>query len=459
MGDSIGLLLLLQVVLIALNAVFASAEIAVISVNDTKMERLAEEGDTRAKRLLKLTQEPAKFLATIQVAITLSGFLGSAFAADNFSGPLVDWLVSLGVTIPRSTLSTIAVIVITLVLSYFTLIFGELVPKRIAMKKSEQLSMKISGLVSAISVAFKPIVWFLSVSTNLVLRLCGIDPTEAEDEVSEEEIRMLVDAGSEKGIIAYQEKEFIQNVFEFDDINAGDIATHRTDVDILWMDDDLDAWAETIHDTRHTRYPVCDDSPDHVIGILNAKDYFRLEDKTKENIFATAVRPAYFVPETIKADVLFRNMKKTRHVMAVVMDEYGGMVGVVTLYDLVEELVGELNDEPDEFQAPEPHIEKTGENTWSVIGNVELSDVEEALGIEIETEEDIDTFTGLVFDELGMIPNEGAQNIDLEIRNMKIHVSSIAEHQIEAATIILKEESKEADPEKKEVRKEAKGAE
>ena len=459
MGDSIGLLLLLQVVLIALNAVFASAEIAVISVNDTKMERLAEEGDTRAKRLLKLTQEPAKFLATIQVAITLSGFLGSAFAADNFSGPLVDWLVSLGVTIPRSTLSTIAVIVITLVLSYFTLIFGELVPKRIAMKKSEQLSMKISGLVSAISVAFKPIVWFLSVSTNLVLRLCGIDPTETEDEVSEEEIRMLVDAGSEKGIIAYQEKEFIQNVFEFDDINAGDIATHRTDVDILWMDDDLDAWAETIHDTRHTRYPVCDGSPDHVIGILNAKDYFRLEDKTKENIFATAVRPAYFVPETIKADVLFRNMKKTRHVMAVVMDEYGGMVGVVTLYDLVEELVGELNDEPDEFQAPEPHLEKTGENTWSVIGNVELSDVEEALGIEIETEEDIDTFTGLVFDELGMIPNEGAQNIDLEIRNMKIHVSSIAEHQIEAATIILKEEPKEADPEKKEVRKEAKGAE
>ena len=459
MGNSIGLLLLLQVVLIALNAVFASAEIAVISVNDTKMERLAEEGDTRAKRLLKLTQEPAKFLATIQVAITLSGFLGSAFAADNFSGPLVDWLVSLGVTIPRSTLSTIAVIVITLVLSYFTLIFGELVPERIAMKKSEQLSMKISGLVSAISVAFKPIVWFLSVSTNLVLRLCGIDPTETEDEVSEEEIRMLVDAGSEKGIIAYQEKEFIQNVFEFDDINAGDIATHRTDVDILWMDDDLDAWAETIHDTRHTRYPVCDGSPDHVIGILNAKDYFRLEDKTKENIFATAVRPAYFVPETIKADVLFRNMKKTRHVMAVVMDEYGGMVGVVTLYDLVEELVGELNDEPDEFQAPEPHIEKTGENTWSVIGNVELSDVEEALGIEIETEEDIDTFTGLVFDELGMIPNEGAQNIDLEIRNMKIHVSSIAEHQIEAATIILKEESKEADPEKKEVRKEVKGAE
>lgn len=457
MDNSIILLLLLQVVLIALNAVFASAEIAVISLNETKMERMAEEGDNRAKRLLHLTQEPAKFLATIQIAITLSGFLGSAFAADNFSDPLVEWLIGLGVSIPRSTLSAIAVIVITIILSYFTLIFGELVPKRIAMKRTEQLAMKISGLVSAISVAFKPIVWFLSVSTNLVLRLCGIDPSETEDEVSEEEIRMLVDAGSEKGIIAYQEKEFIQNVFEFDDINAGDIATHRTDVDILWLEDDVDTWAATIHDTRHTRYPVCDGSPDHVIGILNAKDYFRLDNKTKENIFASAVRPAYFVPETIKADVLFRNMKKTSHVMAVVMDEHGGMVGVVTLYDLVEELVGELNDDPEDFQTVEPHIEKTGENTWSVIGNVELSEVEDALGIEIESE-DVDTFTGLVFDALGMIPDEGAQNIDLEIQNMKIHVSSIAEHQIEAATIVLRtEEPEETEPEKKESRKEGKG--
>ena len=440
MGNSIILLLLLQVVLIALNAVFACAEIAVLSVNDTKLEHMAEEGDTKAKRLLRLTQEPARFLATIQVAITLSGFLGSAFAADNFSEPLVEWLIRLGVTIPRSTLSTIAVIVITIILSYFTLVFGELVPKRIAMKKSEQFAMKISGLVSTISVAFKPVVWFLSVSTNLVLRLCGIDPTETEDEVSEEEIRMLVDAGSAKGIIAYQEKEFIQNVFEFNDINAGEIATHRTDVSIIWMEDDEKAWAETIHDSRHTRYPVCDGSPDNVVGILNAKDYFRLEDKTKENILACAVRPAYFVPETIKADVLFRNMQKNRNSMAVVLDEYGGMVGVVTIFDLVEELVGELNDEPDDPQNMDPYIEKTGENTWYVYGNVELSDIEDALDIEIESASDVDTFTGLVFDALGMIPDEGPQSIDLEIQNMMIHISSIAEHQIETATIELKQE-------------------
>lgn len=446
MGNSIGLLLLLQIVLIALNAVFASAEIAVLSVNETKLERVAEEGNVRAKRLFRLTQEPAKFLATIQVAITLSGFLGSAFAADNFSEPLVNWLLKIGVKMPASTLSTIAVVLITIILSYFTLVFGELVPKRIAMKKSEQLAMSISGLVSAISVAFKPLVWFLSVSTNLVLRICGIDPNEAEDEVSEEEIRMLVDAGSAKGIIAYQEKEFIQNVFEFNDINAGEIATHRTDVAILWMDDDENAWAETIHDSRHTRYPVCDGSPDNVIGILNAKDYFRLENKTKDNILASAVRPAYFVPETIKADVLFRNMQKNRNSMAVVLDEYGGMVGVVTLFDLVEELVGELNDEPDDPQNLDPYIEKTGENIWNVYGNVELSEIEDALDIEIESASDVDTFTGLVFDALGMIPDEGPQSIDLEIQNMVIHISSIAEHQIEAATIMLKEEEKEVPP-------------
>ena len=276
-----------------------------------------------------------------------------------------------------------------------------------------------------------------------MLRICGIDPNEAEEEVSEEEIRMLVDAGSAKGIIAYQEKEFIQNVFEFNDTTAGEIATHRTEVAILWLDDGEDTWAETIHESRHTRYPVCDGSPDNVVGILNAKDYFRLEDKTKENILATSVRPAYFVPETIKADVLFRNMQKSRTAMAVVLDEYGGMVGVITLFDLVEELVGELNDEPDDPQNMDPYIEQTGENTWDVFGNVELSDIEDALGIEIESASDVDTFTGLVFDALGMIPAEGPQSIDLEIQNMMIHISSIAEHQIETAAIILKKEEAE----------------
>ncbi len=437
MDSSILFLLLLQVVLIALNAIFASAEIAVLSINEMKLERMSKEGNAKAARLFRLTKEPAKFLATIQVAITLSGFLGSAFAADNFSEPLVDFVIGLGVNLPRESLDAIAVIVITLILSYFTLIFGELVPKRVAMKKSEELAMSISGLVSGISFAFKPIVWFLSASTNVVLRLLGIDPNEVEDEISEEEIRMLVDAGSEKGTIDIQEKEFIQNVFEFNDITAGEITTHRTDVAILGIEDSIEEWDDIIHEHRHTRYPVCEGSADNVLGVLNAKDYFRLEDKSRESIMKHAVHPAYFVPETMKADVLFLNMKKTSNTMAIVLDEYGGMVGIVTLYDLIEELVGELVDEPEDETDPDPYLEQVDDRTWNIFGNVELRELEEATGLEIDTK-DYDTFTGLVFDTLGKIPNDGKQEIQLELPSMNIVVKEVVAHQIEKATVTLK---------------------
>jgi len=433
LGSSIGFLLLLQVILIALNAVFACAEIAVLSINETKLERMAEQGDKRAKRLVRLTREPAKFLSTIQVAITLSGFLGSAFAADNFSEPLVDWIISLGVGIPRATLDSIAVILITLILSYFTLVFGELVPKRIAMQKSEKLGMAISGLVSGISIVFKPIVWLLTISTNGMLRLLGIDPNASEEQVSEEEIRMMVDAGSEKGAIDEQEKEFIQNVFEFDDLTAEEIATHRTDVTILWTEDSMDEWAATIHESRHTLYPVCEDSPDKIIGILNAKDYFRLEDKSRENVMSI-VKPAFFVPATIKADVLFRKMKKNRSGMAMVLDEYGGMEGIITINDLIEELVGDLGEDTPEEEANEPHIEQLDENSWMIIGNVELSDIEETLSVDIGLEE-VDTFTGLVFNELDMVPDDGDQNIELEFKGLMIQISRVEEHQIALAKV------------------------
>lgn len=442
MGSSIAFLLFIQIVLIALNAVFASAEIAVLTVNEAKLERMAEQGNKRAGRLFRLTREPAKFLATIQVAITLSGFLGSAFAADNFSDPLVDLILGLGVSIPRATLDVIAVVLITLILSYVTLIFGELVPKRIAMKRSEQIAMGISGIVSGISVAFKPLVWLLSVSTNLVLRLCGIDPNEAEDQVSEEEIRMMVDAGSENGTIDHQEKEFIQNVFEFNDIMVGNISTHRTDVVVLWLEDSDEVWEKTIHESRHTLYPVCDGSPDKIVGILNAKDYFRLGDKSRRSVMAQAVHSAYFVPETIKADLLFRNMKKTRNTMAVVMDEYGGMVGIITLYDLIEELVGDLGDEPDDPGDPEPYIEKLDSGLWKLVGNVPLKDIHEATGLEL-CSEDYDTFTGFVFDALGTIPDNGEQDIDLDIKGMKIHISRILDHQVDLATIAVPQEAED----------------
>lgn len=426
-------LIILQVILIALNAIFACAEIAVLSINETKLERMANQGNKRAKRLFSLTREPAKFLSTIQVAITLSGFLGSAFAADNFSGPLVDWIIGMGVKMSRETLDTIAVVLITLILSYFTLVFGELVPKRVAMKRAEALGLGISGLISGISIVFKPIVWFLSISTNAVLRLIGIDPNEADDQVSEEEIRMMVDAGSEKGAIDEQEKEFIQNVFEFDDLTAEEIATHRTEVTILWAEDAPNVWGETIHDSRHTLYPVCKDSADNVIGILNAKDYFRLDDKTKDNVMAL-VKPAYFVPETIKADILFLNMKKTRNTIAIVLDEYGGMVGIITLNDLIEKLVGDLGEDSPEEAAAEPHIEQIDATTWRIIGNVELSDLEQSLDVEIGME-DVDTFTGLMFSELDMVPDDGEQDIELTYKGLQIHITYIEEHQISSAVI------------------------
>lgn len=427
-------LIILQVVLIALNAIFACAEIAVLSINETKLERMAGDGNKQAKRLFKLTREPAKFLATIQVAITLSGFLGSAFAADNFSEPLVDWVVGLGVRIPRATLDAVAVVLITLILSYFTLVFGELVPKRVAMKRSEQLALSISGLVSGISSAFKPIVWFLTVSTNAVLQLMGIDPNETDEQVNEEEILMMVDAGSEKGAIDEQERAFIQNVFEFDDLTAGQIAIHRTEVAMLWTEDSMEEWARIIHDSRHTLYPVCQDSADNIIGILNAKDYFRLDDKSREHVMRSAVKDPFFVPETIKADVLFRKMKKTRNIMAIVLDEYGGMVGIITLNDLIEQLVGDLGEDTPEEEAAEPHVERLNENTWAVIGNSELNDIEEALDVDLGLEE-VDTFTGLVFGELDMIPNDGAQDIELDFQGLHIRITRVEDHQIAYATV------------------------
>ena len=426
-------MLLLQLFLIALNAVFACAEIAVISINEQKIAKLASQGNKKAQRLAALTSRPARFLATIQVAITLSGFLGSAFAADNFSGTLADWLFDLGIPLSRSTLATVSLILITLILSYFTLVFGELVPKRLAMKKAESLALAMSGLISVISTLFAPVVWFLSLSTNTILRLRRIDPNEEDDPVSEEEILLMVDAGSKKGAIDQEEQEFIQNVFKFDDMTAEEIAIHRTEVTLLWMEESMEEWNRTIYENRFSLYPVCEDSKDHIIGILHTKDYFRLADKSREQVLASAVRPAYFVPENVKADILFRNMKKGRHSMAVVLDEYGGMIGIVTLKDLVEQLVGDLEPEEADKKTLSPKIIRLDSNLWKICGNVELESLEKAIGVMLNREM-YDTFTGLVFNTLGQVPDDG-QEIDLEASDLLIHVSRIHNHQIEEATI------------------------
>lgn len=428
--NDIFLMLFLQIALIALNAIFACAEIAVISMNDVKLSKLSQSGDKRARRLEKLTDQPARFLATIQVAITLSGFLGSAFAAENFSDVIVDWLVSLGVGISPDVMNTLAVILITIVLSYITLVFGELVPKQVAMRNSEKLALGISGLISFVSKAFAPIVALLTLSTNGILRLFGIDPNAVEEEVSEEEIRMMVDVGSEKGTIDSEEREFIQNVFDFDNLSIEDIITHRKDVTFIDTEDEDSVWEETIKGTGYTYYPVCEGSADQVVGILNTKKYFRLEDKSRESIMENAVFPAYFVPETLMADALFRNMKKEKVGLAVVLDEYGGMSGIITIKDLVEELVGDLEDdivseEEDDF------IEPIGENIWKIGGSASLEDVCEALGVSIESEE-YDTLNGLIFHTLETLPDEG---IELETDILKIKVTEIDDLQVKTAIV------------------------
>lgn len=424
-------MLILQIILIALNAVFACAEIAVISMNDNKLAKMVAEGDKRAIRLARLTSQPARFLATIQVAITLSGFLGSAFAAENFSGVLVNWVLSLNVPIDPEVLDSIAVVFITLLLSYFTLVFGELVPKQVAMRNAEKLALGMSGLISGIATVFRPLVGLLTLSTNGVLRLLGIDPNAREDEVSEEEIRMMVDVGSEKGAIDSEEREFIQNVFEFDNIPVRDIITHRTETTVLFMEDDLATWIETIHSTRFTYYPICKETPDHVVGVLNTKVYFRLADKSRENVLREAVTPAYIVPESLMADVLFRNMRRDRERFAVVLDEYGGMSGIITIRDLLEELVGDLEDDDEAEAETLPQIQQLEEGLWDLDGGILLETLTEEIGICLECEE-YDTLNGLVFHHLGTSPEVGDV---IALETVQISVTQVHNYQVTRATL------------------------
>ena len=432
--------LLLQLILIALNAIFACAEIAVISINDIKLQQLEAQGDKRAGRLLKLTSQPAKFLATIQVAITLSGFLGSAFAADNFSDLLVKLLLRLNVPIAEATLDSISVIVITLILSFLTLVLGELVPKRIAMQKAEKLGLAMANMISFFAKLFAPIVWLLTASTNGVLRLFGIDPNAEEEENSEEEIRMMVDAGSKLGTIDVEEREMIQNVFEFDDISVDEFATHRTDIEVLWTEDDDYIWEDTIYSTGFSLYPVCDSTVDNVIGVLNVKDYFRHKEGGRESVMANAVKAPYFVPETLTADVLFKQMKQKRTRFAVLLDEYGGVSGIVTMNDLLEQIVGDLNNGPEE-EDEAPEFEQLEENKWAVRGSLPLDELCENLGITLE-EGDFDTFGGLVFDAYGFFPEDGSR-FEIDIAPMHIKVIDIREHRIERAIITIEKKEDE----------------
>lgn len=424
--DSLPLQILLQVILIALNAVFASAEIAVISFNDIKLQKAADDGDKRAKKLVKLTAEPTNFLGTIQVGITLAGFLGSAFAADNFSGALVGLLMKTGIAIPESVLNSIAVVIITIILSLVTLIFGELVPKRVAMKKAESLSLALSGLLYGFAKVCRPIVWFLTKSTNGVLRLCGINPHVEEEEVTEEQIRMMLDVGSEKGTIDPDEKTMIHNIFELDDTPLDDVMTHRRDLKILWIEDDVSEWEKTIEEEPHRKYLVCSESVDNVKGVMDIRKFYKALYKG-QNV-KSKIEPAYFVPETMNADELFRKMQKLRRHFAVVLDEYGGLSGVVTMSSLLEEIVGslKLSDEPEE-------IVKISDNLWRMDGSVSLDEVSEALDIQLSDDE-YSTLAGLILNELNEFPADGTTPL-VETCGLRLQVTDIHDRRIESVNV------------------------
>jgi putative hemolysin len=430
--------LLLQLALILVNAFFACAEIAVVSMNDVKLENLALQGDVRAKRLFKLTSQPAKFLATIQVAITFAGFLGSAFAADNFAGYLCRALDFLPV--PYAVLETISVILITLILSYVTLVLGELVPKRLAMKNGEKLALAMSSVILFFSRVSAPFVFLLTKSTNGILRLMGIDPNAKDEEVSEEEIKMMVDAGSQNGAIDSQEQEIIHNLFEFDDTTVAEFATHRTDMVVLWMEDSIEAWEETVRAHSHSLYPVCGETVDEIVGILNVKEYFRLEERNKETALAQALRPPFFVPESLKADVLFRKMQKSRYHFAVVIDEYGGTSGIVTMNDLLEQLVGDLTDTEEETEE-RAEITQISDDTWEIQGVAPLEEVKDALQVGLPLEE-YDTFGGYVFGVLGAIPEDGT-TLTVETEDLTVNCTQIENHRLMLATVIKKEKAQD----------------
>ncbi|MCL2579899.1 MAG: hemolysin family protein [Oscillospiraceae bacterium] len=423
--------LLLQLFLITMNAIFVCAEIAVISMNDAKLERLSKENNKQARRLLSLTSQPAKFLATIQVGTTFAGFLASAFAAASFAARLTGWFESFGSPLPTGALNNISVVVITLILSYVTIVLGELVPKRIAMKNAEAIGLGMSGLIYTLSKLFGPVVLLLTASTNAVLRLLGIDPNAEVEKVTEEEIRIMVDAGSEKGAIDLEEKEFIHNLFDFDDITVDKIMTHRTDVAMLWMEESDEEWQKTIYEHRHSIYPICEDDQDNIVGVLNIKDYFRLSDRGRESTMAGAVKPPQFVPESLRADTLLRNMKKNRNHFAVILDEYGGMSGVITMTDLLEQLVGDLDDDnqPDE----PPLIEQLDAGIWRVSGAAPLDEVAKAVDIPLPYDE-YDTFAGLVLSLLDSIPEDGSTP-EMEEFGLRIRIDLIQDHRIETATI------------------------
>ena len=410
-------------ILILINAFFAATEIAFISINDAKIEKQAKEGNKKAKQIKKMLREPSKFLATIQIGITLAGFLSSAFAADAFAddlAPMLQNLMPLGLAAWRN----ISIILITIILSYFSLIFGELVPKRLAMRNSEKIAFGTIGIIRTISIITAPFVKLLTASTNGVSKLFGISGTD-EETVTEEEIRMMVDVGEEKGSIKEEEKELINNVFEFNDKVVSEIMIHRKDIYAIDINSDIDNILKELDEYKYSRIPVYEENIDNIVGMLFIKDLLANVNKKEKVKIAKIIREPYFVSENKPIDELFRDLQKNKHQLAIVLDEYGGTAGLVTMEDIIEELVGNIFDEYDE---EEKEFEKIDDNTFLISGSVSIHDLRKILGVEIP-EGEYDTLSGYLIELLGRIPSDDEKPV-IETKRVTYKIEDYEEKRI-----------------------------
>lgn len=393
--------ILVVVILTGINAFFAASEIAFISLNDNKIEKQAREGNKKAKQIEKMLENPSRFLATIQIGITFAGFLSSAFASDTFAdmlAPILNEWVPIGIGAWQS----ISIVIITIILSLFTLIFGELVPKRLAMKNYEKIAFGSIGIIRGISAVASPFVKFLTSTTNAISKLFGVGENE-EEIVTEEEIKMMVDQGEENGTIQEEEKELINNVFEFNDITVSEIMTHRTDMFAVDINMSAGELLEEIikDDCKHSRIPVYDETIDEIKGILYVKDIIKHINKKTFKI-KNIMKEAYFVSQNKLINELFKELQRNKKHIAIIVDEYGGTAGIITMEDILEEIVGDIYDEYDEI---EEQYEKIDDKTYMISGSMPIYDVNKLLESNIP-EGDYDTLSGYLQEELGRIPSD-----------------------------------------------------
>jgi len=437
MGDLI-FDLLVVIFFVLVNAFFSGTEMAVISLNDTKMRKLAEDGDKNASRILVFLNNPGTFLATIQVGVTLAGFLSSAFAANNFAGRLA--LIVDPDSIRKWPVPVFTVL-ITIVLAYFSLVLGELVPKRIAQKNPEKWAFRAYGVVRAFGIITNPFVKFLTASTNLMLRLFKIDPNEKDKEVTEEEIRMMVDVGSESGNIEDTEREMIDNVFEFNDTEVSEVMTHRKKIVAIPDDASYEDALKVATGERFSRIPIYSGTIDNIIGILHIKDLLGVREDTYD--LSELMRDPLIVHEGRKISSLFSEMKKGGIQMAVIVDEYGGTMGICTIEDMLEELVGSITDEFDDEERQ--NLIRLSNGDLIVAGDTTLSDLEDLIDIEFD-EDEYDTIAGLVIQNLDRVPEDREKPI-ITYKNLSIKVLHVEDRWISKVLIHVLPEAEEKDEE------------